>query len=70
MMRDYELPYNITAETAIKHYYRNMCIMLKQAETEEDPDTLRRLMYDIRVCARKVDFLVQRPPDEVVNVME
>lgn len=69
MTRDYELPYNLTAESAMRIYYRNMHIILRQCETEEDPDRLKRLLYDLRVCARKVDMLCTLPPDEVINPM-
>ena len=69
MTRDYELPYNLTAESAMRVYYRNMHIILRQCENEEDPDRLKRLLYDLRICARKDDMLCTLPPDEVINPM-
>ena len=60
MMRDYTVPYNVTAEDALKIFYKNMAIILKQVEIE-------RLMYDMRVCARNVSTLARMKPDAVVN---
>ena len=60
MMRDYTVPYNVTAEDALKIFYKNMAIILKQVQSE-------RLMYDMRVCARNVSTLARMKPDAVVN---
>lgn len=67
MMRDYTIPYNVTAEEALKIFYRNMAIILKQAQSAEDPMEIERLMYDLRVCARNVSTLARVKPDAVVN---
>lgn len=67
MMRDYTIPYNVTAEDALKIFYRNMAIILKQAQSAEDPVEIERLMYDLRVCARNVSTLARVKPDAVVN---
>lgn len=67
MMRDYTVPYNVTAEDALKIFYRNMAIILKQAQSAEDPVEIERLMYDLRVCARNVSTLARVKPDAVVN---
>lgn len=67
MMRDYTIPYNVTAEEALKIFYRNMAIILKQAQSAEDPAEIERLMYDLRVCARNVSTLARVKPDAVVN---
>lgn len=67
MMRDYTVPYNVTAEEALKIFYRNMAIILKQAQSAEDPMEIERLMYDLRVCARNVSTLARVKPDAVVN---
>lgn len=67
MMRDYTIPYNVTAEEALKIFYRNMVIILKQAQSAEDPVEIERLMYDLRVCARNVSTLARVKPDAVVN---
>lgn len=67
MMRDYTVPYNVTAEDALKIFYRNMAIILKQAQSAEDPAEIERLMYDMRVCARNVSTLARMKPDAVVN---
>lgn len=67
MMRDYTIPYNVTAEDALKIFYRNMAIILKQAQSAEDPAEIERLMYDLRVCARNVSTLARMRPDAVVN---
>lgn len=67
MMRDYTIPYNVTAEDALKIFYRNMVIILKQAQSAEDPVEIERLMYDLRVCARNVSTLARVKPDAVVN---
>lgn len=67
MMRDYTVPYNVTAEDALKVFYRNMAIILKQAQSAEDPVEIERLMYDLRVCARNVSTLARVKPDAVVN---
>lgn len=67
MMRDYTIPYNVTAEEALKIFYRNMAIILKQAQSAEDPVEIERLMYDLRVCARNVSTLARMKPDAVVN---
>ena len=67
MMRDYTIPYNVTAEEALKIFYRNMAIILKQAQSAEDPVEIERLMYDLRVCARNVSTLARVKPDAVVN---
>lgn len=67
MMRDYTIPYNVTAEDALKIFYRNMAIILKQAQSAEDPAEIERLMYDLRVCARNVSTLARVKPDAVVN---
>lgn len=67
MMRDYTVPYNVTAEEALKIFYRNMAIILKQAQSAEDPVEIERLMYDLRVCARNVSTLARVKPDAVVN---
>lgn len=67
MMRDYTIPYNVTAEEALKIFYRNMAIILKQAQSAEDPAEIERLMYDMRVCARNVSTLARMKPDAVVN---
>lgn len=67
MMRDYTIPYNVTAEDALKIFYRNMAIILKQAQSAEDPMEIERLMYDLRVCARNVSTLARVKPDAVVN---
>ena len=67
MMRDYTIPYNATAEDALKIFYRNMAIILKQAQSAEDPVEIERLMYDLRVCARNVSTLARVKPDAVVN---
>lgn len=67
MMRDYTVPYNVTAEDALKIFYRNMAIILKQVQSAEDPVEIERLMYDMRVCARNVSTLARMKPDAVVN---
>lgn len=67
MMRDYTIPYNVTAEEALKIFYRNMAIILKQVQSAEDPVEIERLMYDLRVCARNVSTLARMKPDAVVN---
>lgn len=67
MMRDYTIPYNVTAEEALKMFYKNMAIILKQAQSAEDPVEIERLMYDLRVCARNVSTLARVKPDAVVN---
>jgi hypothetical protein len=67
MMRDYTIPYNVTAEEALKIFYKNMAIILKQAQSAEDPVEIERLMYDLRVCARNVSTLARVKPDAVVN---
>lgn len=67
MMRDYTIPYNVTAEDALKIFYKNMVIILKQAQSAEDPAEIERLMYDLRVCARNVSTLARVKPDAVVN---
>lgn len=67
MMRDYTIPYNVTAEDALRIFYKNMAIILKQAQSAEDPVEIERLMYDLRVCARNVSTLVRVKPDAVVN---
>ena len=67
MMRDYTIPYNVTAEEALKIFYRNMAIILKQVQSAEDPVEIERLMYDLRVCARNVSTLARVKPDAVVN---
>lgn len=67
MMRDYTVPYNVTAEDALKIFYKNMAIILKQAQSAEDPVEIERLMYDMRVCARNVSTLARMKPDAVVN---
>lgn len=67
MMRDYTIPYNVTAEDALKIFYRNMVIILKQAQSAEDPVEIERLMYDLRVCARNVSTLARVKPDAIVN---
>ncbi len=67
MMRDYTIPYNVTAEDALKIFYKNMAIILKQAQSAEDPVEIERLMYDLRVCARNVPTLARVKPDAVVN---
>lgn len=67
MMRDYTIPYNVTAEDALKIFYRNMAIILKQVQSAEDPVEIERLMYDLRVCARNVSTLARVKPDAVVN---
>lgn len=67
MMRDYTIPYNVTAEDALKIFYKNMMIILKQAQSAEDPVEIERLMYDLRVCARNVSTLARVKPDAVVN---
>lgn len=67
MMRDYTIPYNVTAEEALKIFYKNMSIILKQAQSAEDPVEIERLMYDLRVCARNVSTLARVKPDAVVN---
>jgi hypothetical protein len=67
MMRDYTIPYNVTAEDALKIFYRNMAIILKQAQSAEDSVEIERLMYDLRVCARNVSTLARVKPDAVVN---
>lgn len=67
MMRDYTVPYNVTAEDALKIFYRNMAIILKQVQSAEDPVEIERLMYDLRVCARNVSTLARVKPDAVVN---
>lgn len=67
MMRDYTIPYNVTAEDALKIFYKNMGIILKQAQSAEDPVEIERLMYDLRVCARNVSTLARVKPDAVVN---
>lgn len=67
MMRDYTIPYNVTAEDALKIFYKNMAIILKQAQSAEDPVEIERLMYDLRVCARNVSTLSRVKPDAVVN---
>ena len=67
MMRDYTVPYNVTAEDALKIFYKNMAIILKQAQSAEDPVEIERLMYDLRVCARNVSTLARVKPDAVVN---
>lgn len=67
MMRDYTVPYNVTAEDALKIFYRNMAIILKQAQSAEDPVEIERLMYDLRVCARNVSTLARVKPDAIVN---
>lgn len=67
MMRDYTVPYNVTAEDALKIFYKNMAIILKQAQSAEDPAEIERLMYDLRVCARNVSTLARVKPDAVVN---
>lgn len=67
MMRDYTIPYNITADDALKIFYKNMAIILKQVQSAEDPTEIERLMYDLRVCARNVSTLARVKPDAVVN---
>lgn len=67
MMRDYTVPYNVTAEDALKIFYKNMAIILKQVQSAEDPVEIERLMYDLRVCARNVSTLARMKPDAVVN---
>lgn len=67
MMRDYTIPYNVTAEDALKIFYKNMMIILRQAQSAEDPVEIERLMYDLRVCARNVSTLARVKPDAVVN---
>ena len=67
MMRDYTIPYNVTAEDALKIFYKNMAIILKQTQSAEDPVEIERLMYDLRVCARNVSTLARVKPDAVVN---
>lgn len=67
MMRDYTIPYNVTAEDALKIFYKNMVIILRQAQSAEDPVEIERLMYDLRVCARNVSTLARVKPDAVVN---
>lgn len=67
MMRDYTIPYNVTAEEALKIFYKNMTIILKQVQSAEDPVEIERLMYDLRVCARNVSTLARVKPDAVVN---
>lgn len=67
MMRDYTIPYNVTADDALKIFYKNMAIILKQAQSAEDPAEIERLMYDLRVCARNVSTLARVKPDAVVN---
>lgn len=67
MMRDYTIPYNVTAEDALKIFYKNMAIILKQAQSAEDPVEIERLMYDLRVCARNVSTLARVKPDAVIN---
>lgn len=67
MMRDYTIPYNVTAEDALKIFYKNMAIILRQAQSAEDPAEIERLMYDLRVCARNVSTLARVKPDAVVN---
>ena len=67
MMRDYTIPYNVTAEDALKIFYKNMAIILKQVQSAEDPVEIERLMYDLRVCARNVSTLARVKPDAVVN---
>lgn len=67
MMRDYTIPYNVTAEDALRIFYKNMTIILKQAQSAEDPVEIERLMYDLRVCARNVSTLARMKPDVVVN---
>lgn len=67
MMRDYTIPYNVTAEEALKIFYKNMAIILKQVQSAEDPVEIERLMYDLRVCARNVSTLARVKPDAVVN---
>ena len=67
MMRDYTVPYNVTAEDALKIFYKNMMVILKQAQSAEDPVEIERLMYDLRVCARNVSTLARVKPDAVVN---
>lgn len=67
MMRDYTIPYNVTAEDALKILYKNMAIILKQAQSTEDPVEIERLIYDLRVCARNVSTLARVKPDAVVN---
>lgn len=67
MMRDYTIPYNVTAEDALKIFYRNMAIILKQAQSAEDPVEIERLMHDLLVCARNVSTLARVKPDAVVN---
>lgn len=44
-----------------------MAIILKQAQSAEDPVEIERLMYDLRVCARNVSTLARVKPDAVVN---
>ena len=67
MMRDYTIPYNVTGEDVLKIFYRNMAIIMKQAQSAEDPAEIERLMYDLRVCARNVSTLARVKPDAVVN---
>lgn len=67
MMRDYTVPCNVTAEDALKIFYKNMAIILKQVQSAEDPVEIERLMYDLRVCARNVSTLARMKPDAVVN---
>ena len=67
MMRDYTIPYNVTAEDALKIFYKNMAIILRQVQSAEDPVEIERLMYDLRVCARNVSTLARVKPDAVVN---
>lgn len=67
MMRDYSVPYNVTAEEALKIFYKNMAIILRQAQSAEGPVEIERLMYDLRVCARNVSTLARVKPDAVVN---
>lgn len=67
MMRDYTIPYNVTAEDALKIFYKNMAIIMKQAQSAEDPAEIERLMYDLRVCARNASMLARVKPDAVVN---
>ena len=67
MMRDYTIPYNVTAEEALKIFYKNMAIILKQAQSAEDPVEIERLMYELRVCACNMSTLARVKPDAVVN---
>ena len=67
MMRDYTIPYNITAEDALKIFYKNMGIIRKRVQSAGDPAEIEGLMYGMRVCARNVSTLARMKPDAVVN---